>query len=1459
MVKKTITLQKAYEVIALNLKQLAPNFNFDSKIDDNVYEKISISLAGTKYGYKSIISLIINDRLSFRNYFLIKYQKNQKEEKYPNKLFGNKLKDAFTSCKINPNLIAHNWRKSSAVYETLCKELGLQNSLKNRKKIYTVYRQGFTFDNINIDNKIHNETKPSSENVSQNSTEKVQISPMKSSFDGCDETLLETNNVYGSEVRLSDPNVQKCISSKAEEIAFTKMDITPENFEIADEIANLSSPLLSETVLPQNGTNCDDVLKNLRYEDCTILEGTFEIDKKIWDIIFDGNKLVKLYYPYYIKNRIKKLINNVCVIVFKYVKYNKKTGQIIINGICKHNNYNCKKFKIEIRNRIVSVLSTSLNYNHPYYLTQQVSGIERTITKRKLFKKKPSAYKKDTLLSSNQNILKDGKNLQNIKSDAVLRRIRSEALSNLDRDKNDLIDVILMMEDHSEYVKEISIPFNVKLYSLEQLDILLCEKKDKELPIIHFDATGSVVKRPPLKNCKQIYFYTAVVRISSSQRICPIFSMISSTHDSNTIFKLLHDFRYFCESHNHWPAFSKVVSDFSFANLHAISKAFNMCSLSEYIEKCYYSHTDNLIGIHLCCAHFLKMVAKDIDKLAKNKHQALYFKDLIALATKIENIDLFDIFVTQTYILLNSEFNNNQVSNSVSFLEMILVGTNDKITISPPTLKSSSTSDPLELDSQDKGLLKSSPYYKRAFDLITPITFVFDHENTERNKYFNKEVFSIILNKYIPLAPLWNSQLLQTGKPLSNSLVENYFGQLKNVTLEGERNIKCSNFIRKVRKEILALHLECKLKIKKSRLTKKGSTDATEEKQSQEIWSKKKKVLSTHFDARYLKRQTSKGFENTNEVIFPEDDDEISQCIYCGHGISGGKTAFVSCDVCKKWVHQSCVTTGNETDYDFEGEFICKFCEHMPESLKYTDIENSDNFRNSCEKHLKNITLSTEEISELEMKTRKQRLSPLWYSERKIRVTSSFFGRVCKVRESSSFENIIKNILEQKTIKSAAVAHEIKNEPIAIQKYLQANNFTQKYTSVGLCIHKQHPFLAASPGGFIDENGVIEIKCPYTSRYADPAIIKFDFLNKDQTHLLVNSNYNYQVQGILEITDRDWCDLVIYTFKGIKVIRILRSRNFFNLMLEKLKNFYYFYMIPQLIKPQKSLTFQERKWRTEKEIVLLNNGLVADINFYKALRNNRGYFVSVQDDMKFSMKELLIDDYLTLDENQWLSNFVVDHCLYILNKKKMEFQILSVSKSSVIFGDEDLNENFIKSITFISDKIIMPIVRNDHFVLIYVNLREREFLLLDPLGNERLIITYYFMKFSQFLLKKKIDITNWRQRFEDHSRQNDAVNCGVFVIYFFSKLISGENLTSSFDIVDYRRNLKWLLLENSSDMTMKCLFCSLLCSDNEKFYKCKSCNRNIHLKCLRTKVEMDKGITVTEKIMNGICDLCREN
>lgn len=191
---------------------------------------------------------------------------------------------------------------------------------------------------------------------------------------------------------------------------------------------------------------------------------------------------------------------------------------------------------------------------------------------------------------------------------------------------------------------------------------------------------------------------------------------------------------------------------------------------------------------------------------------------------------------------------------------------------------------------------------------------------------------------------------------------------------------------------------------------------------------------------------------------------------------------------------------------------------------------------------LKELIKADQEILMLERDTRGQSGNPLWKQERSLRLTASNFGTVCKLRKTTSRENVIKNMLYSKFMGSSATKHGIEKEPIAIKAFETKRN--KKVKPCGLFVHKEHCFLAASPDGLIEDDGIIEVKCPSTAKMLPPeeAIqqkkVTFATIYNGKLQLKRYHNYFYQVQGQLQVTNRSHCYFLLWTTLGFLVEKV---------------------------------------------------------------------------------------------------------------------------------------------------------------------------------------------------------------------------------------------------------------------------------------------------------------------------------
>lgn len=213
----------------------------------------------------------------------------------------------------------------------------------------------------------------------------------------------------------------------------------------------------------------------------------------------------------------------------------------------------------------------------------------------------------------------------------------------------------------------------------------------------------------------------------------------------------------------------------------------------------------------------------------------------------------------------------------------------------------------------------------------------------------------------------------------------------------------------------------------------------------------------------------------------------------------------------------------------------------------------------------------------IEKSTNGQAENDQWFEARKSRLTASNFGTVCKRRPSTKYTPIIKNILYSDEIHSYAVQHGKINEPEAIRKYQDKTG--AKVSPCGLFVDKQYGFLAASPDGLVDHDGIIEVKCPYSLAKKGLSIdysaknIKSFYLKVDENtqkiKLKETHDYYFQVQGQLHITEKYFCDFIVWTPSEIFVERIVKNDEFWSTKMEtNLIKFYHEALLPELVDPR---------------------------------------------------------------------------------------------------------------------------------------------------------------------------------------------------------------------------------------------------------------------------------------------------
>lgn len=230
------------------------------------------------------------------------------------------------------------------------------------------------------------------------------------------------------------------------------------------------------------------------------------------------------------------------------------------------------------------------------------------------------------------------------------------------------------------------------------------------------------------------------------------------------------------------------------------------------------------------------------------------------------------------------------------------------------------------------------------------------------------------------------------------------------------------------------------------------------------------------------------------------------------------------------------------------------------------------------EDYLNNLADLTADRDKIQKNTILQKDSSEWMEIRKKLVTASNFGAICKRKIAGSTAPLVKKLLYQQSLAHVtSVAHGIENEKQALQQLeLQENIHIQP---CGLFIDKEYAFIGATPDGLVGEDSIVEIKCPITAfktgidrAIQENKIQLYKYNKKSNTRSInKNSNWYYQVQGQLHVTEKNMCIFGIWSGEKqpLLVEIIFKDDEFWNTkMKEKILNFYLKCLLTEIVDPR---------------------------------------------------------------------------------------------------------------------------------------------------------------------------------------------------------------------------------------------------------------------------------------------------
>ena len=170
-----------------------------------------------------------------------------------------------------------------------------------------------------------------------------------------------------------------------------------------------------------------------------------------------------------------------------------------------------------------------------------------------------------------------------------------------------------------------------------------------------------------------------------------------------------------------------------------------------------------------------------------------------------------------------------------------------------------------------------------------------------------------------------------------------------------------------------------------------------------------------------------------------------------------------------------------------------------------------------------------------------QQGTPAWFKARQGKLTASRFGAAAGVCAFVTRKKALRLAVgvEQRDGMPDACLHGIKNEQNAVKDYMiRTGNVVTKY---GMGTHPDYDWIGGSPDGLVGDQGMIEVKCPYY---------------KQVPHTTIPAHYYCQINGLMQILDRQWCDFVSWTPTKMKIYRVYRDETLWDYLLDKYTVFY---------------------------------------------------------------------------------------------------------------------------------------------------------------------------------------------------------------------------------------------------------------------------------------------------------------
>ena len=175
-------------------------------------------------------------------------------------------------------------------------------------------------------------------------------------------------------------------------------------------------------------------------------------------------------------------------------------------------------------------------------------------------------------------------------------------------------------------------------------------------------------------------------------------------------------------------------------------------------------------------------------------------------------------------------------------------------------------------------------------------------------------------------------------------------------------------------------------------------------------------------------------------------------------------------------------------------------------------------------------------------------LSQEWFDARKDRITGSRVAAILNLSPFQKQSDVLRAMVREhhgadsEFTGNVATQWGNTHEDAAIDLYEFMTD--TKVERIGFVEHPDYDWIGVSPDGLISNDGLIEVKCPYSQK-----------LPKSP-----DAHYEAQVQFQLWVTGRKWCDLFYWTPAETRTFRIKYDPDFATFNFIHLSNFHDLYL-----------------------------------------------------------------------------------------------------------------------------------------------------------------------------------------------------------------------------------------------------------------------------------------------------------